>query len=192
MKKPTPRNALYVLALLFASGAAAETQTGNLTVTTTIASSCDALSPSGNLVLSFDGEKALDGQDPSGVVEVQLACSGNPTITNVVFDGGKGASQRSQAYRAMQRSGTDGTAATHYLGYKLYLVSSQSTPPSDGYNDVDVVSGSISDPEAMPDLNAGSFGVKGIIFEADGNAHGSAAAVPAGNYSDTVTMTITY
>jgi spore coat protein U-like protein len=178
----------------------AATQTGNLNVTTTIQVACEAPSPSGTLNLPFDSEDALDGQALANTpVTVTVTCYGNPTVNHVEFNNGTHRSDTDvgtpeAGVRYMLKSGAAGSAAAHFLGYKLWAkVGTGATSATIEDSGTNILTGEATNDDRLTiGAASGSFQVTGQVFEDARGAHANAGAVPGGTYNDTVVMTVDY
>ncbi len=191
--------------LIFAAQAYASTETGNLTVTTTISAVCNVPSPNGNLVLPFSNSVSLIGaQSLSQDVVVSVTCTGNPTVSSVTFGDGLYAtdalsgSKTAGSFRAMKRTTSIGidSVKTNYLGYRLYASKSSGFAPSETVGNSQFTTASATPGDytlTLGDTGASTFYIKGRVYEADlSRAWASAATVTGGTYNDTVVMTISY
>ena len=194
------------LTALSAIPVAADTRTGNLSVTTNIEVSCDAPSPSGTLVLPFDPAVALNNQElASTPVRVTISCDGNPTVNHVIFEDGLhndiATVDVQPGIRYMVRDGSSGNTSD-YLGYKLFAIADTTSSSSDiASNGLDAGTDHAT-PDNQLAINStnGNFSITGKIFEENerDNAFGdptqaaTSAAVRGGSYNDTVTLTVDY
>lgn len=209
MRLTTVKNTLLSAAAVVALSAlpaAAATQTGDLSVTTSIPVSCNAPSPSGTLRLPFNPTVDLVSQSMASTkVTVTITCYGNPTISHVVFDNGayRDVSETIQfpenAVRYMQRTDAAGDAPEHFLGYLIYATENPDLAPTSmaGGEQIGTGTGSVDDNElTFSEGFDGTFFVTGKVYESSGQrsagVFGQIGSVPGGTYNDTVVMTVSY
>lgn len=200
------RGAVAAMLATAPATAFANTVDGNLNVTTTISVSCDAPSPSGTLNLPFSSTSALNDQALANTpVTVTVTCFGNPVVNHVDFDGGnnRDAAERDEdGVRYMRRSGTDGSAESHFLGYKLFASMTDTTSADIANNGTAILTGTTPNDNRL-DLGesfAGVYRVTGTVFESEARtgAFGdptdaeNSGAVPGGTYNDVVLMTVNF
>ena len=191
------KQTVLLLGLASAFGVAqAATATGNLSVATTVSASCNTPSPSGNLVLPFDGTAYLHANYQPLASEITLAivCTGAPTLTSIAF--GVGANGPTNAARLMKNS----SGSYNLLGYKLYA----STATGAGTDESTLralTAGSPSTAAASSTLSLTGLGssptvyVNGRISHENLNnsqQYTNPSSVSAGSYNDTVNLRLTY
>lgn len=182
-------------AVLASNAAYAKNTSGNLNVSTSVVANCSVPSPSGNLVLPFDGSAALDGQRAGTEITVTIVCTGAPVLQSITF--GEGAVKAANANHRILKS-QDGRKS---LGYKLYVKASGSGAADDESNEAKLVN-ALPDATSSIAINGMSFTVhiNGRIFHtnkgadiSDGESgYSRSGDVPSGAFGDTVTMTVIY
>ena len=153
--------------LITATGAVAATQTTTFSVSATVAANCLVSADDINFG-SYDGTAALAA---NGAVKVR--CSNGTPFTIGLSTGGGGYLQRLLANGSGQS-----------LQYNLFTAANLGTIWGDGSNSTGTVS----------DVGAGVSATKELSKTVYGQLVNSAANqdAPAGTYSDTITVTVTY
>ena len=168
----TALGAAVALPLAFtATPAQAATTTTTFNVTATVTSSCTVTATN----LAFGSYNVLSASPTNATSTITATCTKGTGFT-IALDAGQNAGGASNfSARAM----TNGAATPSLLGYQLYTNSAHTTVWGDGTNSSSTVSGTGTGPGA---------GVSNTVY-------GEIAAnqnVPAGSYSDTVNVTVTY
>lgn len=204
MKRSAALPLMVMLTVPSGAALAQSTTSGTFNVTTTIQASCESPSPnpsSLSLTLETDdgngNPAALDANDqPLGSpVTVTIPCSGNPDVTQVAFDDGRhSASSPGTDERYMRRSGAaiDSEGEDDWLGYKLYARAGTGHSASDIANGTAI--GTNIDTNNILDMSSdttNTFMITGRITDSR-TTFSDATEVTGGNYTDTVSMTVTY
>ncbi|TCJ11697.1 SCPU domain-containing protein [Parasulfuritortus cantonensis] len=158
---------LAALAALVPGLALAATATGNLSVSATVSDTCTV----GTSSIDFGAYNPISGSARSGTGAVKVTCT---TGTPYSIELGTGANTASCSGNRCMKD-----ASTHYLPYELYLDSGHVTV----WGGADYVAGTAKVSQT------------GTGAEQTHDLYGGIAAsqnVPAGSYSDTVTITISY
>lgn len=152
-------------AALFATPALAGTQSSNLGVSATVAANCTI----STTALDFGSIDTLSATAVLGTGGVEIACTNGSSWTATAdVGGGSGATF---ATRRM-------TSGTDTLNYSLFTDSARTIVWGDGSSSTGVIA------------STGTGAAQNITIY--GRIPGSQTGVPAGDYSDTVAVTVTY
>jgi spore coat protein U-like protein len=207
MHKTLIRIALTGMLSLELAAAEVHAEEGTVDMTINVEADCSAPSINQTLVLPFDPKSSLINQPLAAApVTVTMTCFGEPTINHVEFDDGLhrgGVLNAAPHVRYMRRQGSDGASQDSFLGYLLWAApGSSNTSSSIAASGTPVSNVSDVDGSNRLTLTADQtdFQITGKVHEgsqrtrAFGNPSqtASGARVPAGAYSDTVTVRIDY
>ncbi|HEX8191502.1 MAG TPA: spore coat protein U domain-containing protein [Allosphingosinicella sp.] len=154
-----------VAAAMFATPAAAGTQSSNLGVSATVAANCTI----STTALAFGSIDTLSASAVNGTGGVAIACTNGSTWT-ATADVGTGAGATFAARRM--------TSGANTLSYSLFTDAGRTTVWGNGTNSTGVIT------------STGTGSTQNITIY--GQIPGSQTGVPAGAYSDTVAVTVTY
>ncbi|HEY0012070.1 MAG TPA: spore coat protein U domain-containing protein [Allosphingosinicella sp.] len=152
-------------AAMFATPAVAGTQSSNLGVSATVAANCTI----STTALAFGSIDSLSASAVNGTGGVAIACTNGSTWT-ATADVGAGAGATFAARRM--------TSGANTLSYSLFTDAGRTTVWGNGTNSTGVIT------------STGTGSTQNITIY--GQIPGSQTGVPAGSYSDTVAVTVTY
>mgnify|MGYP000226217391 CR=1 FL=1 len=183
----TRKTQTAVLALIVAPAISySETTTGTLEVRSEVGAICQ-IEDLTDLTLDFDNQAAAFGDLELATMAFNIACKGSPTVNDVTFSEGDN-------YEAPQRAVANGNG--DFIEYALYAAKGEGTLDNSNYSNETPLGGNFDGLNIL-DINEDSVTNQavtvGVILKNIRDDFGATPGdVPTGEYSDSITVTVTY